>query len=120
MDQEQFVNAVKEVVRDSSIDEVVQNLEKPAGRNPDRKLVDLSSWYHNLDVDQKSHLKGVIQLAVDHSIFGLFCVLDGVRPVVQPLDKVDIVFRLSVIEGEKESLLNDPADNYLHDIYNAR
>ena len=119
MDQEQFVNAVKEVVRDSSIDGLVQILENPPGRSPDRKLIELSSWYTKLDADQQLHVKGVIEMAVNTGIFGLLCVIDGVRSVKESSDSVDRVFKLSIIEGNEEIILNDPGDEYLHDLYNS-
>ena len=119
MDQEQFVNAVKEVVRDSSIDGLVQILENPPGRSPDRKLIELSSWYTKLDADQQLHVKGVIEMAVNTGIFGLLCVIDGVRAVKKSSDSIDGAFKLSFIHGKEESIINDPELDYLHDLYNS-
>lgn len=119
MDQEKFVNIIKEVVKDLAIEGSIRNLDKPAGRSSDIKLVEASEWCNTLDDNQKIQVKNIIEMAVDDSIFGFLCVIDGVRTIKDSIDSEEGVFKLSYIENKMESILNDPEDNYLHDIYNS-
>lgn len=119
MDQKEFVNAIKEVVRDDSILGVTQKLEKPPGRTPEAKLVMASTWYNNLDYDQKAVVKAIIEMAVNETVFGFLCVIDGVRSVNKTVAEQG-TFKLSFVNGDKESILNGTeSDDYLHDMFNS-
>lgn len=118
MDQEEFINVVKDVVRDSSIEGTITNLEKPPGRKPNPKLLETSVWYNKLDYDQKKHIKNIIEMSVNDGIFGFLCVIDGVRSVEED-PEIEGVFKLSYVKDGKEVILNNPENEYLHDIYNS-
>ena len=60
MKKEYFVKKIIENVRDSALYSMEINLEKPAGRNPDKKLLELSNWYHGLNENDQKCLKNVI------------------------------------------------------------
>lgn len=119
MDQEEFVEVIKMVVRDSSTNGFQKKLENPPGRSPDKKLIDLSNWYNTLDEQQKLNVKGIIAMAVDESVFGFLCVLDGVRSIAENLEDSDAYLKLTYVNGVTENVLNNPNDDYLHDLYNA-
>jgi hypothetical protein len=53
---------------------------------------------------------------VDRAIFGFLCVLDGVRAIEGARDKGRLVL---FYDRESRVLLNNPDDEYLHDIYNS-
>ena len=79
MDAQTFVNALKEVVIEESVKSVQANLFQPPGRKPPETLLAMSKWYNGLKDDEKSLLIQIIRDAVETSVFGFLCVLDGVR-----------------------------------------
>jgi hypothetical protein len=60
-------------------------------------------------------VSAVIATAVDGALFGLLCVLDGVRAVEDGEIKGE--FRLHYIKGGV-AVLNGPDAPFLHDLYN--
>ncbi|WP_020481193.1 hypothetical protein [Methylomonas sp. MK1] len=116
MNSEEFVNAIKIVVRDASISGSLKILTKPAGRKPDRKLVELSTWFNELSYSDKEMLEKVIKYVADISVFSFFSVLDGVAVIENEQDKGDL--ELYYVKGSERFLLNEPS-NPLHDIFNA-
>lgn len=118
MDNIEFIKAVKTCVRDESIFGIVDNLLDPPGRNANAELVTLSNWYNSLDSDSKSLIKQLVEVSVDHALFGILCVLDGVRSIESNGQKGDL--RLEYHSGEKKVLLNDFNEESLHDLYNEK
>jgi hypothetical protein len=116
MDSREFVGLIKEVVRDAAISDTVSVLERPPGRRPPQVLTQQAAWYQSLDEQQKKLLKETIANGVDKAIFGLFCVLDGVRAIEGGPNKG--IFELRYVK-EKSILLNPPEGTMLHDVYNA-
>jgi hypothetical protein len=119
MNQEEFIRIIKTAVEQPSIDGVVSNLKNPPGRRPEQSLVELSVWFNQLNEEEKIQVKNIIRMAVNHSIFGFFCVLDGVRSIKETNDGVDPVLKLIYDDSENEVILNDPEQDFLHDIYRA-
>ena len=62
-------------------------------------------------------VRRVVRESVDAGLFGLFCVLDGVRSIEEQDPKGE--FKLYYVNGKKEVLLNDFDKEFLHDLYNA-
>jgi hypothetical protein len=118
MDKNGFIKAIKTAVRDGSISGVVEDLLNPPIRNPNHKLVNLSKWYISLDQDSKDRIKQIVEMSVDDAIFGIMCVLDGVRSIEDYGQKGDL--KLEYQKGEKIVLLNDPNEESLHDLYNEK
>lgn len=116
MNSEEFVDAIKIVVRDASISGSLKSLTKPAGRKPDRKLVELSTWFNELSDSDKEMLEKVIKYVADISVFSFFSVLDGAAVIENGPDKGDL--ELYYVKGAEQLLLNEPS-NPLHDIFNA-
>lgn len=117
MTQEQFIDAIKIAVTKSSVNGVVSTLKSPPGRNPEELDVKVSKWYNGLDAAEKEIIMHIIKEAVDNSVFGFLCVIDGVRTVTDDGESGEFV--LSYKDGEGEYLLNSPNEDYLHDLYNA-
>ncbi|OAI16963.1 hypothetical protein A1507_11370 [Methylomonas koyamae] len=116
MNSEEFVDAVKIVVRDASVSGSLNSLIRPAGRKPDRKLVELSTWFNELSDSDKEMIEKVIKYVADISVFSFFSVLDGATVIESGPDKGDL--ELYYIKGTEKLLLNEPS-NPLHDIFNA-
>lgn len=117
MNQEEFIRIIKIAVEQPSIDGVVSNLKQPPGKQPEQSLVQLSVWFNQLNEVEKGQVKNIIKMAVNHSIFGFLCVLDGVRSIRETNDGIDPVLKLIYDDSENEIVLNDPEQDFLHDIY---
>ena len=67
--------------------------------------------------DQKM-VAHVAELAASQALFGALAVLDGARPIEDAIDKGS--FELRYVKGGASTVLNDPAGDYLHDLFNER
>lgn len=81
MNQQRFVDIVREHVRDAAVAGVVSLLERPPGRRPASDLVDLSSWYGRLSQEDRDRVRRALTLAAHQVVFGMFAILDGARAV---------------------------------------
>ncbi len=117
MTSEEFVEAIKLYVRDAAIRDVTSICSKPPGRTPENRLVEASGWFNSLGETEKSTLEWIVKEAVDYAVFGLLCVLDGVRVIEEPGDRGEL--RLLYVKGSEQVLLNDPNKEFLHDLFNA-
>jgi hypothetical protein len=114
MDAQEFVDVVKIVVRDGAAEDVMASLEKPLGRRPDPARLRRSAWFHSLDVDQKRMLAAVVMDAVETTVFGFLCVVDGVRAIENGEEKGNLELRY--VKGGVTVLLNSPNEPMLHDL----
>jgi hypothetical protein len=115
MNGEQFVNAIQRYVRDASVANQIASLNNPPGRRPPEILKRRSEWFRGLSADQQEFVKSIIADAVNSGIFGLLCVIDGVRVVDDEKGR----FELRYIATET-SIINESENAFLHDIYNAK
>lgn len=114
MTQEEFIAAIKLVVIQYSIDSVESNLIKPPGRQPQKKLLELSKWFANLNSEDKNIVREIVSESIETAVFGFLCVLDGVRTIEDGGEKGSLVLNF-----EKEgsiTWLNNPNQNYLHEL----
>lgn len=116
MNSEEFVEAIKLVVRDASIAGELKNLAKPAGRKPRPDLVEMSAWFNGLPEQDRVMVSRVIGGAVELSVFNFFAVLDGAAAIESSPDKGDL--ELYFVKNGNRVRLNEP-DNPLHDLFNA-
>lgn len=114
MTPQYFVETLKQVVQEATIDDMISNLQKPPGRNPSQSLLQQSSFYNNLTEAQKVDLKKILAETAEMALFGLFCVLDGVRAIEDGEEKGNL--ELWYRNGETTLLLNDPNNEFLHDL----
>ncbi|EGQ7779589.1 TPA: hypothetical protein ACHCBX_004592 [Vibrio parahaemolyticus] len=112
MDKVEFVKAIKEVVESSSVENTIENLSEPPGRSPDKRLLEQSNWFKSLPPSEQALVQGLIEDAVKESVFGMLCVLDGVRPIASSEDS-SMNIQLTI----GDSLINDTESECLHDIY---
>lgn len=117
MNSEQFISAIKKVVRECAIEDTVENLEDPPGRKAPEAEKLRSDWFNGLAEDERSMVESIVSDAVDEALFGLLSVIDGARAIEDGEDKG----RLALIyKGLNEELLNDPDKIGLHDLYNVK
>ncbi|TDN38092.1 hypothetical protein E4631_24380 [Hymenobacter sp. UV11] len=117
MTTETFIDVVKEVVRNASVNSVETLLHHVPGRSPDKHLVALSTWHTALSDSDKHMVTQVIEQAVDDALFGFLCVLDGVRVVESNSGDFELRYRR---KGESVLLSPNEEVGYLHDLYNAK
>lgn len=114
MNAEEFLDAIRIVVRDGAASEVLSVLQKPPGRRPSEELITRSLWYNSLDSSQRRMVSAIVQDAANRAIFGFLCVVDGVRSIESATDKGKIELRY--VKGSS-TLLNPPDGEMLHDIW---
>jgi hypothetical protein len=110
MTREQFMEAIVKYLRNGAFEDTIENLEDPPGRFPSEKLKLQSAWYKALPQDNKIHLQEAIKEGIDSALFGFFCIIDGVRKVVDDEGDFNITFN-------DKALQDDSYD--FHDLYNA-
>lgn len=117
MNKQEFVNIIKAIVSDGSVNAVKSILQKPVGRKPDEKMKERSTWYNGLNKTDKDFVNQVIVESVNPAIFNFMCVLDGVSTIEEKGEKG--VLKLYYEKDEKKVLLNDFEEDFLHNIYNS-
>jgi hypothetical protein len=114
MNSEEFVELIRIVVRDGAASDVLSVLETPPGRAPPEELRERSDWFNALDDNQKKMVSSVILDAVDRTVFGFLCVIDGVR-AIDDGEKKGVLELRYVNDGSV--LLNAPDGEMLHDLW---
>jgi hypothetical protein len=117
MDAETFVDIVKREVHDSGVRDVLETLGRPSGRKPQERLVELSEWFGALPPPDRERVRLVVELAVHSGVFGLLAVLDGVRAIESGANKGSL--DLTYSRGSERQVLTAPANDFLHDLYQA-
>lgn len=117
MTKEEFVKSIDIAVGQATVSDIKSVLETPIGRQPDKKSIDLSNWYNNLSSADKDNLHQVIEKTADMCLFGMFCVLDGVRAIEDSVPKGELVLEFK--KDNKSFRLNEEKGMYLHDIYKS-
>ena len=78
MDKEYFVSEIKRL-RDSAAKSCIKVFEKPPGRGPRQKDVEISNFYNSLDEKSKEFIYKMAKECIDQALFSFFCILDHVR-----------------------------------------
>lgn len=111
-----FVQALKEYCRDAAVQDCVESFHSPPGRKPREDLVRLSKWFNALPASDREFVVRAMREASDATLFGVLCVIDGVRPIEPQGEKSE--FRLSAVRDGTESPIS-PNETYLHDLLRA-
>lgn len=116
MNSKKFVDVIKLVVRDAAIMDVIAISENPSGRRVSEMQKSRAEWLRSLNGNEREIIKSLVTDAVDQTLFGFLCVLDGVRAVENGPAKG--AFELRYLKGESV-LLNPQDESMLHDLYNS-
>lgn len=116
MNGQNFTEIIVEVVRKTAITGSIEYLKEPPGRKPPEEVVRLSEWYNSLSDKDKENLNRTVAMAVDDSLFGFLAVLDGVRTIE---DEDKGLLELHYVKNNEKILLNNPNEEFLHDMYNG-
>ncbi|QHJ10947.1 hypothetical protein FX988_01169 [Paraglaciecola mesophila] len=111
MNNEDFITTIEQVVAKAAINDTISTLSSPPGRKPDGSLIQQSVWYNSLSDSDQDMLKRIVSRAVNESVFGFLCVLDGVRAISDAHETNELTLT------HKETVLNDAHKEYLHDLY---
>lgn len=114
MSPKYFVEILRKIVQEQSVNDTIENLQDPPGKKPPQELLELSVFYNKLSEEQKDALKKILHQTAEMTFFGLLCVLDGVRAIESGEDKGSL--ELWYRKEEETILLNDPDEEYLHDL----
>lgn len=114
MTSEEFIEVIKKVVYKGSVRGAIDILKEPPGREPPKELLELSVFYKSLSEDQKDLLHRIIDLSCEETLFGMLCVLDGVRAIENGEEKGKLT--LLYEKGDSKTLLNNPQEDFLHDL----
>lgn len=114
MNQKYFVEITKKIVAEQAVQDIIENLKCPPGKNPSKESSELSLFYNELTDEEKQKLREIIEQAAETTLFGMLCVLDGVRAIESGEDKgsLELWFR----KDNSTMLLNDPDEDFLHDL----
>lgn len=74
----------------------------------------MSNWFNNLSQVDKEVVLNVVTESVEMSVFGFLCVLDGASAIEDNETKRRL--ELLYIKNGIRHLLNDPEQDYLHDL----
>lgn len=113
MDSQKFVDVITKVVLESSVDGMKKKLEQPAGRSPAKEIVEMSTWYNNLNESDKQIVLNIVIKSVKDAVFGFLCVLDGAAAIE---DKDKGTLKLYYENHDKSVLLNDQHKVNLHEL----
>ena len=117
MDKENFIKAINLAVLDSISGDIDEYLTHPLSRKKE-ELNEIIEWYTKLDEKEKDMARRLINLSANHSVFGILCLLDGVRAIEDSPKKGKL--ELIYTNGDYKTILNEENGEYLHDIFNSQ
>jgi hypothetical protein len=115
MNAQEFVDAVRKVVVDATGPSIVGVLRSPPGRQPAVELTELSRWYNGLTDDDRTMVERLLALAVRHSVFGVFEVIDGASKV-DPTAASGDHFELRHVHHGGVDVISGPQGDSLHEL----
>jgi hypothetical protein len=114
MNSQYFVNVIKKVVKDQSVKDTIENLTNPPGKEPPIELLEVSQFFIDLDDKERILVERILDMVAESTLFGLLCVIDGVRAIEGAGEKGNL--ELNYVKNNQKILLNDPKNDYLHDL----
>jgi hypothetical protein len=116
---EAFAHAVKTEAFDSAVEVVTGTLrDGPPGRRPSPRSVAMSAWYAGLEDSDRAMVTEVIRDATHSAVFGVLCMLDGVR-VADGAPHAGLELTASAPDGGTTVLASSRSASDLHDEFNA-
>jgi hypothetical protein len=114
MNQNEFVDSLRNEARDAAASDVLDLVKKPPGRRPSANLLELSKWYHSLNDTEKNCLEAFAKLVSHHAVFGVLAILDRVRAIegMGEGDRLELRF----VHGNEVTFLTTQNGPMLHDL----
>jgi hypothetical protein len=117
MNNEEFVNAIRTAVEQSTINSLIKEFEE--SKLPSEEFKKMSAFYNTLNESGKDVVKQIMIESVQSAIFGFFCVIDGVRAIEKGPGKGRLELWYKKESSHESLMLNSPDSEFLHDIYNT-
>jgi hypothetical protein len=117
MNKEEFVRVMKLQTSDSAVSGTIKTLTRSAGRKPSERLVRMSAWHNQLGMNDQEMLREALKDAAESAVFSFLCILDGVRVIEAGPNQGEL--ELYYVKDGKKTLLNDPHQEELHNLFNA-
>lgn len=115
MDKQQFVDALKLHAANVGAASTLRQWEAPAGRSPGQLALDRSRWFARLSDEDRAMVEVVARDAADAALFGVLCILDGVRRI-DPSDEARLEL-VRIEQGRANLLASSSVDaENLHDL----
>lgn len=114
MDSQTFVDVLRIAVREPAISQTIGYIAAPPGRSVPSDVQAMSSWFNSLEPHDRALLSAIVERAVDAAVFGVLCVIDGVRAIENGPERG--ILRLTYI-SESETVLNPSSGPLLHELY---
>jgi len=113
MNQDDYIQAIKDYIRKPAIEGSYKNAITPPGNRVTPQQKEIARWLASLSEKECQHIQYLLECAVDAAIFGYLCSLDGVTKITNESGMFHLIFK-----SEKgDCLLNAESSDYLHDIY---
>ena len=112
----EFVQSLKLTCSDGAVHDCVNMFIAPPGRKPSGDLVQISEWFNALPENDRGMVVRVMRETADATLFGVLCVIDGVRAIEGEGEKSQ--FTLIASRAGIESPIS-PSETYLHDLLRA-
>ena len=106
-----FVDGLATRCRDAAVSDCVSSYVRPSGRKAADSLVRLSQWFKALPPDDRAMVVAAMTDAAHATLFGVLCVLDGVRTIDGERHTFVV---MSDLEGDRQSVSSPTID--LHDL----
>jgi len=114
MNKAEFVEVIRLVVQEGSVDDTRSVLSHPPGRESVPELVALSEWFKRLPAEDRRNVLRVAQLTSGYAVFGFLCVLDGVGAIENGPNKGTLELRYR--GGDLDVHLNEDKGSALHEL----
>jgi hypothetical protein len=111
---DQLVGVIYRDVFVAAVEDSESVLKNPPGKSPGEEALRLQQWYRDLSAVDRNNLQMVMRKAAFNAVFGMLCLLDNVRPIV---DGFEQELRIS-IESSGVRTDIDPSEQ-LHEIFTA-
>lgn len=106
IDTEFFVRALKSECRDAAVTDCIANFRSPPGRTPRPELVQIAKWFIGLSDSERTMVESAMAEAADATLFGVLCVLDGVRAIKAEEEKAEYV--ISAVRAGETTQISPP------------
>jgi hypothetical protein len=113
---QRFVELVIDHVRVPAVEGSAAIMKEPPERAPRPDLVELSRWFNDLPESDQAFVVRAMTMAADNSLFGILCMLDGVRSVNPRPGVLQSLVLHAELEDGRSRQLNIEGDE-LHGIY---
>lgn len=109
---EDFVSELRLHAIDAAVEDLVANLQVPAGRMPAESVIKLAHWWATQGAADRDVVRQLLKEAARATAFGILAIIDGVRATSLGFER----FEVAGIQGDDRTVINQSAAGDLHDL----